>query len=196
MELAVGGCPKHHLTQCAGSSSHHLGSALHRGYCQPSQSQFPGQGLGALPQRLTIKRRSMRLFWKRQKAGLSAERIIVVDDARQDVWQTNASSIPDDDFNRPHIPPITNPEKEVAVLVYSSGTASLSKGVMLSHYNIVANLLQAEAVDTSVLTHRDTALAFLPFLHIMGLSFLINYSFYIGTGYYRNYIRIRILFHS
>ena len=42
---------------------------------------------------------------------------------------------------------------------------------MLSHSNIVANLIQSEAVDNGVLTHRDNVLAFLPFFHIYGRSF-------------------------
>ena len=35
-----------------------------------------------------------------------------------------------------------NPIEDVAVLPYSSGTTGLPKGVMLTHYNIVSNLLQ------------------------------------------------------
>ena len=33
-------------------------------------------------------------------------------------------------------------EKDLCALPYSSGTTGLPKGVMLSHYNIVANLKQ------------------------------------------------------
>lgn len=34
--------------------------------------------------------------------------------------------------------------KDVAILPYSSGTTGLPKGVMLSHFNLVANLVQSD----------------------------------------------------
>ena len=35
-----------------------------------------------------------------------------------------------------------NPKEDVVVMPYSSGTTGLPKGVMLTHYNVVSNLLQ------------------------------------------------------
>jgi long-subunit acyl-CoA synthetase (AMP-forming) len=35
-----------------------------------------------------------------------------------------------------------DPKKDVLLMPYSSGTTGLPKGVMLSHHNIVSNLLQ------------------------------------------------------
>jgi len=40
-----------------------------------------------------------------------------------------------------------DPAKDVAVLPYSSGTTGLPKGVMLTHRNLVANLLQTRATQ-------------------------------------------------
>lgn len=37
-----------------------------------------------------------------------------------------------------------DPRTQVAMLPYSSGTTGMPKGVMLSHYNLVANTLQTE----------------------------------------------------
>jgi long-subunit acyl-CoA synthetase (AMP-forming) len=72
---------------------------------------------------------------------------------------------------------ILDPESEIAFLVYSSGTTGLPKGVMLSHRNIVANLLQVDAAQHGELTWNggpdgkgDKLLAFLPFFHIYGTT--------------------------
>eukprot|EP00179_Madagascaria_erythrocladioides_P017569 CAMPEP_0198340644 /NCGR_PEP_ID=MMETSP1450-20131203/45633_1 /TAXON_ID=753684 ORGANISM="Madagascaria erythrocladiodes, Strain CCMP3234" /NCGR_SAMPLE_ID=MMETSP1450 /ASSEMBLY_ACC=CAM_ASM_001115 /LENGTH=360 /DNA_ID=CAMNT_0044045633 /DNA_START=28 /DNA_END=1106 /DNA_ORIENTATION=- len=61
----------------------------------------------------------------------------------------------------------------VAALPFSSGTTGLSKGVMLSHYNLVANVVQMAASGISV-THADAYVAVLPFFHIYGLQVLLN----------------------
>src|SRR5689334_6911902 len=35
-----------------------------------------------------------------------------------------------------------HPKEDVAAIPYSSGTTGLPKGVMLTHYNLIANLIQ------------------------------------------------------
>ena len=59
----------------------------------------------------------------------------------------------------------------LAALPYSSGTSGLPKGVMLTHRNIVANVLQF----TQAVEWPDTAvsLAFLPMFHIYGLTVVL-----------------------
>ncbi|KAK6167711.1 hypothetical protein SNE40_021675 [Patella caerulea] len=59
-----------------------------------------------------------------------------------------------------------DPKKTVACYIFSSGTTGLPKAVMLSHYNIVANLAQLRALD---LDKEDSVLLFLPLFHIYGL---------------------------
>lgn len=53
-------------------------------------------------------------------------------------------------------------------LPYSSGTTSLPKGVMLSHRNLVANIVQMNATLQD--QEDEVALAVLPFFHIFGLQ--------------------------
>ncbi len=58
------------------------------------------------------------------------------------------------------------------VLPYSSGTTGLPKGVMLTHYNLVANLAQSRPVFEY--DEGEVALAALPFFHIYGMQVLMN----------------------
>ena len=65
--------------------------------------------------------------------------------------------------------PEIDPGEDLAFLVYSSGTTGLPKGVMLTHHNIVANMIQNAVVSRSFIDwRRDKALGFLPMYHIYG----------------------------
>ena len=62
-----------------------------------------------------------------------------------------------------------DPDNDLAFLVYSSGTTGLPKGVMLSHLNIVANVLMiTSSVGRNYSWKSDKLLGILPFYHIYG----------------------------
>ncbi len=65
-----------------------------------------------------------------------------------------------------------DPANDVVVLPYSSGTTGISKGVMLSHRNLVANVVQTLA--GADVREDETFIAFLPFFHIYGMQVLMN----------------------
>ena len=61
---------------------------------------------------------------------------------------------------------------DTVVLPYSSGTTGLSKGVMLTHRNLVANV--AQTLGAADMREDETLVAVLPFFHIYGMQVLMN----------------------
>ena len=70
-----------------------------------------------------------------------------------------------------------NPRQDVVALPYSSGTTGLPKGVMLTHYNLVANLCQCEGMQNfDGFRERDVVIAALPFFHIYGMVVIMKFT--------------------
>ena len=84
------------------------------------------------------------------------------------VWEIGALPAADGDPGDPG----ADPAADLAVLPFSSGTTGVSKGVMLTHRNVVANMEQIRAI------HRigadDVLIGVLPFFHIYGQVVVVN----------------------
>jgi long-chain acyl-CoA synthetase len=75
----------------------------------------------------------------------------------------------------PSLPPLdVDPKEDVAALLYTGGTTGLSKGAMLTHYNLVSNALQTGAWFTDVRDGEEAIMCVLPFFHSYGLSAVMN----------------------
>ena len=72
--------------------------------------------------------------------------------------------------NREYIDAEIN-NKEVAAIIFTSGTTSLAKAVMLSHYNIASNIYDMQLVE--YIANDDINMAFLPFHHTFGSTGLL-----------------------
>lgn len=109
-------------------------------------------------------------------AGIPRERIILIGDVRDPETRirhfTDICGGPNSGVQER---PLVSPKKDPAYLMYSSGTTGYPKGALLSHYNIVSNVLQTDAVEGRQLTPNggddgrgDRVLIFLPLFHIYG----------------------------
>lgn len=73
-------------------------------------------------------------------------------------------------------------ENDLATIIYTSGTTGKPKGVMLSHKNIVSNVLDS-APRIPFDAGKSTALSFLPICHIFERMILYIYQYY-GVSVY------------
>jgi len=72
------------------------------------------------------------------------------------------------------------PKDDLAALVYTSGTTGLPKGTMLTHYNMVSNVIQV--CQNFELSEFDVAMTVLPLYHIYGLNVCMNQAIWLGAG--------------
>jgi long-chain acyl-CoA synthetase len=64
----------------------------------------------------------------------------------------------------------SDPATTVAVLQYTGGTTGTPKAAMLTHHNLVANVVQMNAWNTTRVEGGEVILAAIPFFHIYGLT--------------------------
>jgi long-chain acyl-CoA synthetase len=70
----------------------------------------------------------------------------------------------------PREPAEVDPDRDLALLQYTGGTTGVSKGVMLTHHNLRANVEQVRAWFPDADPGREVMMAVLPFFHVYGLT--------------------------
>ncbi|NIN93646.1 MAG: AMP-binding protein, partial [Anaerolineae bacterium] len=78
--------------------------------------------------------------------------------------------------------PIEASSDDLALLQYTGGTTDLPKGVMLSHYNLVANTVQVRHWLPDVQEGKEVLLGVLPFSHSYGMTACMNVSISLSSA--------------
>ncbi|MBU8905643.1 long-chain-fatty-acid--CoA ligase [Desertibacillus haloalkaliphilus] len=77
---------------------------------------------------------------------------------------------------------LIDPEEDVAVLQYTGGTTGRSKGAMLTHRNLLANLTQTyEFFKDDLKVGKEKILTVIPMFHVFGMSSCMNLAVYTGS---------------
>ena len=78
----------------------------------------------------------------------------------------------------PAPPPFSAKPDDLAALQYTGGTTGVPKGVMLTHRNLLANVLQITAWLPDLRRGGERIIAVLPFFHAFGMTVNMNWTLY------------------
>ncbi|MBA2496531.1 MAG: AMP-binding protein [Acidimicrobiia bacterium] len=115
------------------------------------------------------------------RATVPALEVVVVDDA-------DASALPagtvglDDLMTAGPVPVVDRTADDLAVLIFTSGTAGSPRAAMLSHGSLLANLGQLQALEARALRRDDVSYCALPLFHIFGLNVILGLGLYSGSS--------------
>lgn len=83
---------------------------------------------------------------------------------------------------RPKPPKVEVRAADMAVIQFTSGTTGTPKGIMLSHYNLVANTMQVRLWLTDAQDGEEAMLCVVPFSHVYGMTSAMNLAVGIGAS--------------
>lgn len=76
-----------------------------------------------------------------------------------------------------------DPSEDLAIIQYTGGTTGRSKGAMLTHKNLLANVIQNNEVFKGTLEPGvEKILTVIPLFHVYGMTLCMNTSIYLGAG--------------
>jgi long-chain acyl-CoA synthetase len=67
-----------------------------------------------------------------------------------------------------------NAKEDLAGLIYTGGTTGLSKGAMLTHHNLLSNVIQGRAWFPRLRDGEEAVMCVLPFFHSFGMTVAMN----------------------
>jgi acyl-CoA synthetase (AMP-forming)/AMP-acid ligase II len=133
--------------------------------------------------RILLTSAALAPIWRDAIAGTAVDRVVTLDaPGGAETPSSAVEVIPFDELSvaRRTPPRVAISSDDIVALPYSSGTTGMPKGVMLTHANLIANILQVDGVGHYI-DGEDTTVAFLPFFHIYGLTILVFMSLWAGA---------------
>ncbi len=103
--------------------------------------------------------------------------VFVLGEVDDNCGATSFSALQNHDGQAPSVE--IDPRENIVALPYSSGTTGWPKGVMLTHYNLVAMLRQMETA--AVLRERDRVICVVPCYHVYGFHVVLNLALRTGA---------------
>jgi long-chain acyl-CoA synthetase len=88
----------------------------------------------------------------------------------------------DDLMSRDPVPAVARTADDLAVLIFTSGTAGSPKAAMLSHGNLLANIDQVIALREGGADPDDVGMGVLPMFHIFGLNVVLGTALRAGAA--------------
>lgn len=106
-----------------------------------------------------------------KKAGVPLNRIFLYGDKEVDGFKPYSATFPPENTPERQLAQVVNlngqlSSETTALICYSSGTTGKSKGVELSHFNIIANCCQCTPMEGNIAMHDNIAMAVLPLYHM------------------------------
>lgn len=154
-----------------------------------------GSGLVAVP--LNPADPSQAL--ERQLAAVGARAAVVGPSARASFAGVDRSAMPhlrhvigagftpeggielDDLLASDPVPEVPRDRSDLAVLIFTSGTAGAPRAAMLTHGNLHANIRQVLAANGDLRGPSDVAFGLLPMFHIFGLNVVLGVTLHVGA---------------
>ncbi len=73
-----------------------------------------------------------------------------------------------------------DPKEDIALFQYTGGTTGFPKAVMLTHFNLMANVQQTVAWNPALEPGRERTLVVIPLFHVYAMTIGMNYTISIG----------------
>jgi long-chain acyl-CoA synthetase len=110
------------------------------------------------------------------RSGAVVDRLLVLDPTG-----TGAAPDPGGDVRGGLVPIVDRAPGDLAVLMFTAGTAGAPKAAALTHGNLLANLEQVQRHPGRALNASDVALGVLPMFHIFGLNVMLGLTLHAGA---------------